>query len=114
MVVELVGRTADVEALRRHLPPEWLVRHVAAARGARGWADAIVLVRPPVARVRRTRFAHPVTPIITVIDAYDPVRRVVDLIEAGADACVRAGRPELLVDQLRDLLPRPQRRWLAA
>jgi hypothetical protein len=53
---------------------------------------------PAVARARRW---HPYAQIVAVIDQAAPADVIVDVLGAGADACVRAGSPEILAGHLR-------------
>ena len=83
------------EELGRRLPEGWQVHREKAVDAVIG-ADAIVLVRPTTVRVRRARAGHPDTPVLAVVDDTASPSRVMALIEAGADACVRASRSVLL------------------
>ncbi len=58
--------------------------------------NVIFLDRPSPARVRVTRLRHPRARIVAVVDAQAPARRFAKLLDAGADACLRAGQPLLL------------------
>jgi hypothetical protein len=99
---EIAAELADV------LPRQWRMRTDPK------WVDAIVLVRPDRGRVRRTRAEYPDTPILALVDHDAPVAEVVGVLEAGADACVRDGRPELVGDQLRAYSGNAPRRWNVA
>ena len=81
--------------LSRCLPAGFTVRQERALGDVTG-AGAIVLVRPTTVRVRRARADHPDTPVLAVVDEAASPSRVMALIDAGADACVRAGRTVLL------------------
>lgn len=96
-------------ALAGVLPRHWRMR-----TDDPRWVDAIVLVRPTRARVRRTRAEYPDTPILALVDHDSPVAEVVGVLEAGADACVRDGRPDLVGDQLRAYSGNAPRRFSAA
>jgi hypothetical protein len=99
---EIAAELADV------LPRQWRMRSDSQ------WVDAIVLVRPDRGRVRRTRAEYPDTPILALVDHDAPVAEVVGVLEAGADACVRDGRPELVGDHLRAYSGNAPRRFSAA
>lgn len=100
---EIAAELADV------LPRSWRMR-----TGDPRWVDAIVLVRPDRGRVKRTRAEYPDTPILALVDHDAPVAEVVGVLEAGADACVRDGRPELVGDQLKTYSGSTPRRFDAA
>jgi len=89
------------------LPHSWRVSR-------NGLADAIVLVRPSSARVRRTRSEYPATPILVLMDSSAPASDVVALLDAGANACVRDTRPELIGDELRVINGNRPRRLVGA
>jgi hypothetical protein len=89
------------------LPHSWRVSR-------RGFADAIVLVRPSSERVRRTRAEYPATPILVLMDAAAPASDVVVLLDAGANACVRDTRPDLIGDELRVINGNRPRRLVGA
>lgn len=100
---ELAAELADV------LPRQWRM-----STDDPRWVDAIVLVRPDRMRVKRTRAEYPDTPILALVDHDAPVAEVVGVLEAGADACVRDGRPDLVGDQLRAYSGNTPRRFSAA
>jgi hypothetical protein len=58
--------------------------------------NVIFLDRPSSARVRATRLRHPRARIVAVVDPQAPARVFASLLNAGADACLRAGQPLLL------------------
>ena len=100
---EIAAELADV------LPRQWRMR-----TDDPRWVDAIVLVRPTRGRVKRTRAEYPDTPILALVDHDAPVAEVVGVLEAGADACVRDGRPELVGEHLRAYSGNTPRRFSAA
>ena len=96
-VVDL-GRTAG--RLAAQLPAGWAIRELTDPAAA---ADADLLVLgaatgPAVARARRL---HPYSQIVGVIDHAAPAEMIVEVLGAGADACVRAGSVEILAGHLR-------------
>ena len=95
-IVTVDGSPEIAAELAGVLPRQWRMRTTDPK-----WVDAIVLVRPDRGRVRRTRAEYPDTPILALVDHDAPVAEVVAVLEAGADACVRDSRPELVGDQLR-------------
>lgn len=93
-----LGRTAG--RLAAHLPAGWAIRELTDP-GAAAEVDLLVLgaaTGPAVARARRF---HPYTQIVAVIDHAAPADVIVDVLGAGADACVRAGSVEILASHLR-------------
>src|ERR1044072_4236681 len=100
---EIAAELADV------LPSSWRMRN-----DDPRWVDAIVLVRPSRGRVKRPRAESPEPPILALVDYDAPVAEVVGVLEAGADACVRDGRPDLVRDQLRTYSGNAPRRFSAA
>jgi hypothetical protein len=111
-IVTVDGGDPKVSAqLAPYLPPRWRLLN---EDPTKGFVDAIVLVRPEHGRVRRTRIEYPNTPILVLLDAEAPAGDVAVMLDAGADACVRDSRPELVGDQLRDYVGKGPRRWTAA
>jgi hypothetical protein len=95
--VDLGGATG---ALAAHLPAGWAIRQVTDLGTA---IDVELLVLgaatgPGVARARRW---HPYAQIVALIDQAAPADAIVEVLGAGADACVRAGSPEILAGHLR-------------
>ena len=108
-IVTVEGSPELAAELAGVLPRQWRMR-----TDDPRWVDAIVLVRPDRGRVRRTRAEYPDTPILALVDYDAPVAEVVGVLEAGADACVRDSRPELVSDQLRTYSGNTPRRFSAA
>jgi hypothetical protein len=108
-IVTVDGNAELAAELSGTLPRQWRMR-----TDNPDWVDAIVLVRPVHDRVRRTRAEYPDTPILVLVDHDAPVAEVVGVLEAGADACVRDNRPDLIGDELRVRSGNPPRRWSAA
>ena len=108
-IVTVDGNPEIAASLADVLPRQWRMR-----TDDPKWVDAIVLVRPDRGRVRRTRAEYPDTPILALVDHDAPVAEVVAVLEAGADACVRDGRPDLVGDHLRSYSGRAPRRFTAA
>lgn len=103
------GSPEIAEVLAGVLPRQWRMR-----TDDPKWVDAIVLVRPDRARVRRTRAEYPDTPILALVDYDAAVAEVVAVLEAGADAVVRDDRPDLIGNELRAYSGNRPRRWSAA
>jgi hypothetical protein len=108
-IVTVDGNPDVAAELADVLPRSWRMR-----TDDPRWVDAIVLVRPDRGRVKRTRAEYPETPILALVDHDAPVAEVVGVLEAGADACVRDSRPDLVGDQLRTYNGNAPRRFRAA
>jgi hypothetical protein len=108
-IVTVDGNPEIAAELAGVLPRHWRMRN-----DDPRWVDAIVLVRPDRGRVRRTRAEYPDTPILALVDHDAPVAEVVGVLEAGANACVRDSRPELVSDHLRTYSGNQPRRFSAA
>ena len=108
-IVTVDGNPEIAAELAGVLPRQWRMR-----TDDPRWVDAIVLVRPDRGRVKRTRAEYPDTPILALVDHDAPVAEVVGVLEAGADACVRDSRPELVGDHLKTYSANTPRRFDAA
>lgn len=108
-IVTVDGNPEIAAELAGVLPRHWRMR-----TDDPRWVDAIVLVRPERGRVRRTRAEYPDTPILALVDHDAPVAEVVGVLEAGADACVRDSRPELVSEHLSTYSGNTPRRFSAA
>ncbi|MGI5244014.1 hypothetical protein [Dactylosporangium sp. CA-139066] len=91
------GRFGDLE---RHLPQGWVLtrRHELPA-GCRE-PDIVVLDDPGPRAVTAACLRHPAASIVAVISPYSDHQRVVDVLEAGADACVRSGTAAVIAAHL--------------
>lgn len=102
MTVSVVGAAGDVAKITQYLPVNWVVRPLADL-GATTDVDLLVLggaTGPAVAKARRR---YPYAVIVGEIDRDAPARVIVDVLSAGADACVRAGSAAILAAHLRAL-----------
>jgi hypothetical protein len=100
VTVTVLGRAGQASALRPHLPDNWAVRSVADARAAND-RDLLVLGNASGSKVASARQLHPYTVIVAVIDPAAPVDVIVEVLGAGADACVRSGSTAILAGHLR-------------
>jgi hypothetical protein len=101
VVVTIVGPGFPVAEFAAHLPPRWRVRHLRAVAGT-VCPDAIVVAQATPRFIRRLRAGYPTAEIVAVVGARAAIAEVVQLLESGAGACVRAGKPELLASHLRE------------
>jgi hypothetical protein len=70
--------------------------------------DAVIVTQASGSRVAAAARRYPGTPILGIVDAMAPVERVVEILESGADTCVRSGQPALIASHLRACLRRQQ------
>ena len=91
VVVAVVGSPALAARLPALLPAEWAIRHV--GPGAVGGAELVVLTSATGSAVAAARAAAPLAGVIGLVDSHVPTAVIVDVLEAGADACVRSADP---------------------
>ena len=99
--VRVVGDTTGVVAgLVRHLPSSWAVTP-AADVSATGPDDLAVLVYPTAGEVSAAhRTLGGGTRLVALIEPTATAERVAEVLEAGADTCVRAGSAAVLAGHL--------------
>ncbi|WP_432827849.1 hypothetical protein [Dactylosporangium sp. CA-092794] len=98
--VLLVAAAHRLTDLGRHLPPQWLViRREALAADGRD-PDIVVLDDPAARTVSAACMRHPTSAIVAVLGPYSDHQRVVDVLEAGADACVRSATAAVIAAHL--------------
>jgi hypothetical protein len=99
-VVAVLGDPGRVAGLGSHLPAGWSARAVRDLDDVR--ADEIVLFTS--AREQDIRHARTVlprrAPIVALVDSHAPAELVAAVLTAGADVCVRGGRPAILAGHL--------------
>lgn len=89
-----------VAGLVRHLPSSWTVTPAASVAAA-GPDDLALLVYPTAAEVSAAhRALGGGTRLVALIEATATADRVAEVLEAGADTCVRAGSTAVLVGHL--------------
>ena len=102
--VRVVGDAASgngvVAGLVRHLPSSWTVGPAAGVAAA-GPDDLALLVYPSAAEVAAAhRILGGGARLVVLIEATAPADRVAEVLEAGADTCVRAGSTPVLAGHL--------------
>jgi hypothetical protein len=97
--VAIVDRVGLVDGLAAFLPRRWATRHYDSLYAV-GAFDLMVLGGATGELVSAARLLHPDASIVAVIDASAPVEPLVEVLQAGADACVRAGSPAVLAGHL--------------
>jgi hypothetical protein len=101
-ILSLVDRDGTVGALARHLPADWTIERITDLGNSTD-IDLLVVgaaTGPAIAQARRW---HPYAVIVGVIDHAAPADVIVDVLSAGADACVRSGSAAILAAHLRAL-----------
>src|ERR1700755_2284835 len=93
LVITGARRFADLD---RHLPDDWQVQHRSSLDPGGGPDPDIVVLDgvgfPAAPRVVTAAcLRHPTAAVVAVIGPYSDHEEVVDVLEAGADACVRSG-----------------------
>lgn len=99
VLVTVVGTPGTASALADQLPPHWRVESADLADVDH--TDLLVIGAATGARIRAAVRQHPGTPVVGVVDPYATAEQVVEVLEAGADACVRSGLPTLVGSHLR-------------
>jgi hypothetical protein len=106
--VAVVDRVGQVDGLAAFLPRRWATRHYDSVYAVGGF-DLMVLCGATGEMVSAARVLHPDASIVAVIDTDAPVEPLIDVLQAGADACVRAGSPAVLAGHLMASHRRRQR-----
>jgi hypothetical protein len=89
VVVAVVGSPSLVALLSNLLPDGWVARDF--RPDTIGAAELVVLAGATGSAVAAARAAAPDAGIVGVVDPVAPTAVIVDVLEAGADACVRCG-----------------------
>src|SRR4051812_30816746 len=90
VTVLLLATGSRFTALARPLPQDWrIIRPGELAPGGRD-PDIVVLDDPGPKAVTANCLRHPAAAIVVVLSPYSDHQEVVDVLEAGADACVRS------------------------
>ena len=97
--VAVVDRVGQVDGIAGYLPRRWATRHYDSLYAV-GAFDLMVLGGATGEMVSAARVLHPEASIVAVIDAEAPVESLIEVLQAGADACVRAGSPAVLAGHL--------------
>lgn len=100
--VRVVGDAGSgvAEGLIRHLPSGWTVTPAAGA-AATAPDDLALLVYPTAAEVQAAhRALGGGTRLVVLIESTATAERVAEVLEAGADTCVRAGSAAVLAGHL--------------
>jgi hypothetical protein len=99
VVVTVVGNAGSLTALAAQLPHDWEVR--AAGPGEPADTDLLVIANATGPRIAAAVGRHPGVPVVGIVDASAQAEQVVEVLEAGADACVRSGQAALVGSHLR-------------
>ena len=99
-VVAVLGRPGRVAGLSRYLPTGWSVRPATGLDDVRP-GELVLLAGGTVPGVSAARRVLPSRArIVALVDDAAPAEVVAGVLGAGADACVRGGRPAILAGHL--------------
>ena len=99
-VVAVLGHPGRIAALPAHLPPGWVLRRPRDIDDVHP-DDIVLLNRATVEDVTTARRVLPRrTRVVALVDETAPAELVAGVLTAGADVCVRGGRPAILAGHL--------------
>ncbi|MEV4138541.1 hypothetical protein AB0J72_41010 [Dactylosporangium sp. NPDC049742] len=90
VTVLLVAGGTRFTDLTRYLPHDWTVLRRTTDEPVGRDPDIVVLDDPGPKAVTAACLRHPSSAIVVVLSPYSDHQEVVDVLEAGADACVRS------------------------
>lgn len=100
ITVLLVAPAHHLTDLGRHLPQAWRVlRREELPAGGRD-PDIVVLDDPGPRAVTNACLRHPTAAVVAVLSPFSDHQAVVDVLEAGADACVRSSTAAVIAAHL--------------
>jgi hypothetical protein len=97
--VVVIGPPGQLRRLSRNLPASWNVEFVDEVDELPS-ADLVVLVRPTPGTVAAVHVRQPEAAVVALAHPSTRAETVVELLQAGATACVRSGEPELVAAHL--------------
>jgi hypothetical protein len=97
--VVLVGLVGTLRSLPAALPPTWSVDALDEI-GDLTVADLVVLTEPTTGKIASVRARQPGAAVVALTHPDARVDQVVELLQAGATACVRSGEPGLVAAHL--------------
>jgi hypothetical protein len=97
-VVAVVGSPPLAAALSPLLPDGWEAREFRPDSLAS--AELVVLADATGSAVKAARTVAPVAGIVAVVDPLASTAVIVDVLEAGADACVRSGDATVIASHI--------------
>ncbi|GAA2396390.1 hypothetical protein [Dactylosporangium salmoneum] len=97
LMITPAGRFTELD---RHLPAGWFVTRRAEMPAGCREPDIVVLDDPGPRTVTAACLRHPAASIVAVLSPYSDHQAVVDVLEAGADACVRSATPAVIAAHL--------------
>lgn len=98
--VLLIAHAARLTDLDRHLPPGWRVIRREELPGGGRDPDIVVLDDPAPRLVTSACLRHPTAAVVAVLGPYSDHQAIIDVLEAGADACVRSGTAAVIAAHL--------------
>jgi hypothetical protein len=97
--VAVLGSSGGLRILAAHLPVSWAVEFLEEV-GDLSVADLVVLTQPTAGKIASVQVRQPEASVLALAHPAARVDTVVDLLAAGATACVRAGDPALVAAHL--------------
>ncbi|MFI5909101.1 hypothetical protein [Dactylosporangium sp. NPDC051541] len=97
LLIAPAHRLADLD---RHLPEHWVVTRRAEMPAGCREPDIVLLDDPGPRSVTAACLRHPAASIVAILSPYSDHQAVVDVLEAGADACVRSGNAPVIAAHL--------------
>ncbi|GAA3298965.1 response regulator transcription factor [Dactylosporangium vinaceum] len=98
--VLLIAPAHRLSDLDRHLPATWMVTRRAEMPAGCREPDIVLLDDPGPRSVTAACLRHPAASIVAVLSPYSDHQAVVDVLEAGADACVRSSSAPVIAAHL--------------
>ena len=96
VTVLLVAAPYRLQDLGRHLSPGWLVVRPSQAEGAGTEPDIVVLDDADPRAVTGVCLRYPAAGLVALLSPSSDHNRVVEVLNAGADACVRSDDTAIL------------------
>jgi DNA-binding NarL/FixJ family response regulator len=98
--VLLIAPAHRLTELERHLPDGWVVTRRAEMPAGCREPDIVLLDDPGPRSVTAACLRHPAASVVAVLSPYSDHQAVVDVLEAGADACVRSATAPVIAAHL--------------
>ncbi|WP_432988049.1 hypothetical protein [Dactylosporangium sp. CA-233914] len=98
--VLLIAPAHRLSDLDRHLPQDWVVTRRAEMPAGCREPDIVLLDDPGPRSVTAACLRHPAASVVAVLSPYSDHQAVVDVLEAGADACVRSATAPVIAAHL--------------
>jgi hypothetical protein len=96
VTVLVVGALTRLHDLTPFMPDGWTVLRREHFDGEPQPADIVVLIEPSAALVTRACLQNPAAAVIAVLSPFSDHDDVVNVLDAGADTCVRSGNAAIV------------------